>query len=438
VTRRPRARCGGPLVDPATVRGRIGPRGRPRRPPSRRWSGSRRVARPSRSSTSPPTSRRTARDLPAGPRRGRHGGARGRPPAGGRRHRGSGRDPRRAGGGRMTHVAWNGSRRGAAAGAVRLDPSVTAARGADTAAAVRGTPGAMRRRAGVMLPDDDHLVGVLVGERRHRGRPGSSSPGDGSTGSGPAARVRRGLAVVARDRGRRRRQRARPPRRHDRRATRPLPILEPARRSSPPGRRPGRGALGGERRVLGWLQAQARDRARSCSTVRGPASTRGAAVGAPSRRRWRMPASASWSVRAGRGAGGSPAADGRPPSGQRTRVTPPTSLVDLSTPHTGPRPRASGRPRRTAVHRRTAALVVLVAAFCLALPTAALAAGATLRGPSDGVVTGPTSLDLRVTASRSRPSARIDVDPPPRGRASRRQPSLRAVRGAPGLPERLA
>jgi hypothetical protein len=61
------------------------------------------------------------------------------------------------------------------------------------------------------------------------------------------------------------------------------------------------------------------------------------------------------------------------------------------------------------VHRRTAALVVLVATLCLALPTAALAAGATLRGPSDGVVTGPTSLDLRIHREPFEAISRIDV-----------------------------
>jgi hypothetical protein len=61
------------------------------------------------------------------------------------------------------------------------------------------------------------------------------------------------------------------------------------------------------------------------------------------------------------------------------------------------------------VHRRTATLVVLVATLCLALPTAALAVGATLRGPSDGVVTGPTSLDLRIHREPFEAISRIDA-----------------------------
>jgi hypothetical protein len=49
------------------------------------------------------------------------------------------------------------------------------------------------------------------------------------------------------------------------------------------------------------------------------------------------------------------------------------------------------------VHRRTAAIAALVAAFTLALPTAVLAAEVALRAPSDGVVTGPTDLEVRIT-----------------------------------------
>jgi hypothetical protein len=70
---------------------------------------------------------------------------------------------------------------------------------------------------------------------------------------------------------------------------------------------------------------------------------------------------------------------------------------------------ASGRPRRNTVHRRTAALAVLVAAWSLLLPTAVLAAGASLRGPADGVVDGPTSLDLRVTREAFEAITAIDV-----------------------------
>jgi hypothetical protein len=61
------------------------------------------------------------------------------------------------------------------------------------------------------------------------------------------------------------------------------------------------------------------------------------------------------------------------------------------------------------VHRRTAALAVLVAAWSLLLPTAVLAAGASLRGPADGVVDGPTSLDLRVTREPFEAITAIDV-----------------------------
>jgi hypothetical protein len=49
------------------------------------------------------------------------------------------------------------------------------------------------------------------------------------------------------------------------------------------------------------------------------------------------------------------------------------------------------------VHRRTAAIAALVAAFTLALPTAVLAAEVALRAPVDGVVTGPTDLEVRLT-----------------------------------------
>jgi hypothetical protein len=49
------------------------------------------------------------------------------------------------------------------------------------------------------------------------------------------------------------------------------------------------------------------------------------------------------------------------------------------------------------VHRRTAAIAALVAAFTLALPTAVLAAEVALRAPADGVVTGPTDLEVRLT-----------------------------------------
>jgi hypothetical protein len=49
------------------------------------------------------------------------------------------------------------------------------------------------------------------------------------------------------------------------------------------------------------------------------------------------------------------------------------------------------------VHRRTAAIAALVAVFTLVFPTAVLAADAILRAPTDGVVTGPTDLEVRLT-----------------------------------------
>jgi hypothetical protein len=61
------------------------------------------------------------------------------------------------------------------------------------------------------------------------------------------------------------------------------------------------------------------------------------------------------------------------------------------------------------VPRRTAGLVVLVAALALVLPAGALAAGAALRSPADGVVNGPTSLDLRVTREPYEAITAIDV-----------------------------
>jgi hypothetical protein len=61
------------------------------------------------------------------------------------------------------------------------------------------------------------------------------------------------------------------------------------------------------------------------------------------------------------------------------------------------------------VHRRTAALAVLVAALSLALPTAVLAAGATLRDPADGVVDGARDLHLRVTRDPFEAITAIDV-----------------------------
>jgi hypothetical protein len=61
------------------------------------------------------------------------------------------------------------------------------------------------------------------------------------------------------------------------------------------------------------------------------------------------------------------------------------------------------------VHRRTAALAALVAALALLLPATALAAGATLRGPADGVVSGATSLDVRVTREAFEAISAIDL-----------------------------
>jgi hypothetical protein len=61
------------------------------------------------------------------------------------------------------------------------------------------------------------------------------------------------------------------------------------------------------------------------------------------------------------------------------------------------------------VHRRTAALAALVAALALLLPATAIAAGATLRGPADGVVSGPTSLDVRVTREPFEAITAIDL-----------------------------
>jgi hypothetical protein len=61
------------------------------------------------------------------------------------------------------------------------------------------------------------------------------------------------------------------------------------------------------------------------------------------------------------------------------------------------------------VHRRIAATAALVAVLALALPTAALAAGATLRGPTDGVVSGPTSLDVRIHREPFEAISAIDV-----------------------------
>jgi hypothetical protein len=49
------------------------------------------------------------------------------------------------------------------------------------------------------------------------------------------------------------------------------------------------------------------------------------------------------------------------------------------------------------VHRRTAAIAALVVVATLASPAAVFAAGATLRGPADGVVDGPTDLEVRIT-----------------------------------------
>jgi hypothetical protein len=61
------------------------------------------------------------------------------------------------------------------------------------------------------------------------------------------------------------------------------------------------------------------------------------------------------------------------------------------------------------VPRRTVGLVVLVAAIALVLPAGALAAGAALRSPADGVVNGPTSLDLRITREPYEAITAIDV-----------------------------
>jgi hypothetical protein len=61
------------------------------------------------------------------------------------------------------------------------------------------------------------------------------------------------------------------------------------------------------------------------------------------------------------------------------------------------------------VHRRTAALLVLVAALALVLPSAVLAAGAALRGPADGVVTEATTLDVRVTREPYEAITAIDL-----------------------------
>jgi hypothetical protein len=61
------------------------------------------------------------------------------------------------------------------------------------------------------------------------------------------------------------------------------------------------------------------------------------------------------------------------------------------------------------VQRRTAALAALVAALALLLPATALAAGATLRGPADGVVSGATSLDVRVTREPFEAISAIDL-----------------------------
>jgi hypothetical protein len=61
------------------------------------------------------------------------------------------------------------------------------------------------------------------------------------------------------------------------------------------------------------------------------------------------------------------------------------------------------------VHRRTAALVVLVAALALLLPSTVLAAGAALRGPADGVVTEAATLDVRVTREPYEAVTAIDL-----------------------------
>jgi hypothetical protein len=61
------------------------------------------------------------------------------------------------------------------------------------------------------------------------------------------------------------------------------------------------------------------------------------------------------------------------------------------------------------VHRRTLALAALVAALALLLPATAIAAGATLRGPADGVVSGATSLDVRVTREAFEAISAIDL-----------------------------
>jgi hypothetical protein len=61
------------------------------------------------------------------------------------------------------------------------------------------------------------------------------------------------------------------------------------------------------------------------------------------------------------------------------------------------------------VHRRTAALAALVAVLALLLPATAIAAGATLRGPADGVVSGATSLDVRITREPFEAISAIDL-----------------------------
>jgi ABC-type sugar transport system ATPase subunit len=135
-------------------------------------------------------------------------------------------------------------------------PAATAARGADTAAADREGH-QVRCAAGqaVMLPDDDHLLGVLAGTRRPRAAR-IELAGRRLDRVGSAARVRRGLAVVAGT------EVADDVSVHDHLAATiggraATSLLEGAPLLTHRGDDPAGVLSGGERRVLGWLQAQA-------------------------------------------------------------------------------------------------------------------------------------------------------------------------------------